>query len=80
METFGQRLKRMREAAGLSQSDLWRAVRDKGGPSQGYISALERGERDRPGLEVVRLLAQAIGCKPAVLAGFEDSEKISESV
>src|SRR3712207_7555799 len=54
--TFGSRLRRLREAAGLTQEEL--ALR--AGLSPRAISALERGERQRPYLHTVRTLAEAL--------------------
>src|SRR3712207_9404963 len=55
--TFGSRLRRLWEAAGLTQEEL--ALR--AGLSPRAISALERGERKRPYLHTVRTLADALG-------------------
>src|SRR3712207_1737114 len=55
--TFGSRLRRFREAAGLTQEEL--ALR--AGLSRRAISALERGERRRPYPYTVRTLADALG-------------------
>jgi transcriptional regulator with XRE-family HTH domain len=77
METFGQRLRRLRLAAGLSQSELGHRLRERGGPSAGYISHLETGHRRNPSVELVRLLAAEIGCDPAELAGFDPAGKSS---
>src|SRR3712207_5768730 len=55
--TFGSRLRRLREAAGLTQEEL--ALR--AGLSPRAISALERGERRRPYPHTVRSLAEALG-------------------
>src|SRR3712207_250621 len=55
--TFGSRLRRLREAAGLTQEEL--ALR--AGLSPRAISALERGERQRPYPHTVRTLADARG-------------------
>src|SRR5690348_9502592 len=53
---FGDRLRRSREAAGLSQE----ALADKTGLSVKGISALERGARQRPHPRTVALLAGAL--------------------
>ncbi len=55
--TFGSQLRRLREAAGLTQEEL--AMR--AGLSPRAISALERGERQRPYPYTVRALAEALG-------------------
>ena len=63
-ETFGQRLARWREAAGLNQEELARRV----GVTVTYIGYLERevdptgiSERIRPMIEVVDGVAEALG-------------------
>jgi predicted ATPase/DNA-binding XRE family transcriptional regulator len=55
--TFGSRLRQLREGAGLTQEEL--ALR--AGLSPRAISALERGERQRPYPHTVRTLADALG-------------------
>jgi transcriptional regulator with XRE-family HTH domain len=55
--SFGSRLRRLREAAGLTQEEL--ALRARLSPRA--ISALERGERQRPYPHTVRSLADALG-------------------
>lgn len=57
METFGAELKRLREAAGLSQSGLAKRV----GLNASYINRLESGEREPPRAETVVALAEALG-------------------
>jgi predicted ATPase/DNA-binding XRE family transcriptional regulator len=54
---FGVRLRRLREAAGLTQEEL--AVR--AGLSRNAVGALERGLRKRPYPHTVRSLAHALG-------------------
>jgi predicted ATPase/DNA-binding XRE family transcriptional regulator len=54
---FGARLRRLREAAGLTQEEL--AVR--AGLSRNAVGALERGIRKRPYPHTVRSLARALG-------------------
>jgi transcriptional regulator with XRE-family HTH domain len=56
MPSFGPLLRRYREAAGLTQEEL--AAR--AGLSARGISDLERGRRQTPRLETVRLLAEAL--------------------
>lgn len=56
-ETFGERLRRHREAAGFSQEQL----AAQAGLSANAIGALERGERTRPYPDTLRRLAQALG-------------------
>jgi transcriptional regulator with XRE-family HTH domain len=55
--TFGSQLRRLREAAGLTQEEL--ALR--AGLSPRAISALERGERQRPYPHTVRTLSDELG-------------------
>ena len=63
-DTFGQRLARWREAAGLNQDELARRV----GVTATYIGYLEReddptgiGDRMRPMIQVVDAIAEALG-------------------
>src|SRR5512138_1482601 len=53
---FGLELRRYREAAGLSQDEL----AERAGLTASAIGALERGERRRPYLHTVQLLAAAL--------------------
>ncbi len=57
---FGQELRRLRQAAGLSQEDL----AERAGLTSAAIGALERGERRRPYPHTVRALAGALGLSP----------------
>ena len=54
--SFGMRLRRLREAASLSQEEL----AEKAGLSPTAVSVLERGERKRPYPNTVRSLADAL--------------------
>ena len=54
--TFGERLRRLREAAGLTQEEL----ASKAGVTAKAVSSLERGERRRPYPHTVRSLADAL--------------------
>ena len=56
-DPFGVRLRRLRQAAGLTQEEL----ASKAGLTAKGISALERGERRRPYPHTVRSLANALG-------------------
>lgn len=56
-ESFGERLRRHREAAGFSQEHL----AERAGMSANAVGALERGERRRPYPDTVRRLADALG-------------------
>ncbi|MDP9368665.1 MAG: helix-turn-helix domain-containing protein [Chloroflexota bacterium] len=57
METFGARLRGLREAAGLTQEQL----AERAGLSANAIGALERGERRRPYPHTLQALADALG-------------------
>src|SRR5215210_6102215 len=54
---FGERLRRLREKAGLTQEEL----ASRAGLTAKAVSALERGERKRPYPHTVRSLAEALG-------------------
>jgi transcriptional regulator with XRE-family HTH domain len=54
---FGRRLRRLREAAGLTQEEL----AERAGLTPNAISALERGERRRPYPQTLKALADALG-------------------
>src|SRR3954452_24439982 len=54
--SFGELLRRLRSAAGLSQE----ALAERAGLSRNGISNLERGVNPAPRLETVRLLAEAL--------------------
>ena len=56
IESFGGRLRRLREAAGLTQEQL----AERAGLTPNAISALERGERRRPYPHTVRALSEAL--------------------
>lgn len=56
-ETFGQRLRRLRTAAGLSQEEL----AERAGLASSAIGALERGERRQPYPHTVLALSTALG-------------------
>lgn len=55
--SFGERLRRLRQAAGLTQEQL----AERAGLTAKGISALERGERQRPYRHTVQALAEALG-------------------
>ena len=55
--SFGERLRRLRSAAGLSQE----ALADRSGVSRNGIGDLERGRYPTPRFETVRLLADGLG-------------------
>ncbi len=54
---FGERLRRARQAAGLTQAEL----AERAGLSRRGINDLERGVRRHPRQDTVALLAQALG-------------------
>jgi transcriptional regulator with XRE-family HTH domain len=58
---FGERLRRERLAAGLSQNELGR----RAGVNPGTINRLETGEREPPGRDQALALAEALGLAPA---------------
>jgi predicted ATPase/DNA-binding XRE family transcriptional regulator len=59
--SFGDLLRRLRSAAGLSQE----ALAERAGLSRNGISDLERGARQAPRLETVRMLADALALTDA---------------
>lgn len=67
--TFGERLKALRHARNMTQADL---AGDQ--LSVSYISLLESNRR-QPTRATIDLLAQALGCEPAVLHGADDGTK-----
>jgi transcriptional regulator with XRE-family HTH domain len=58
---FGERLRRERVAAGLSQNELGR----RAGVNPGTINRLETGERAPTGRDQALALAEALGLPPA---------------
>lgn len=64
-------LKRERERAEISQAELAK----KAGVAQQTISAIETGERRNPGIETMRLLAEALGCRLTDLCGPDDEKR-----
>ena len=54
---FSTVLRQLREAKEMTQADLAK----KSGVAQGYISALEAGEKKNPGIDVLKRLARALG-------------------
>ena len=81
--TFGDLLRRLRSGASLSQE----ALAERSGLSRRGISDLERGARQAPRLETVRMLADALGvesdaraallaaARPALLRGAVSRER-----
>lgn len=68
---LGQRLKDMRRARGLRQSDL-----AGGKVTVAYISMVEAGKRS-PGLEVLTHLAQRLGCSVTELQGGPTADQLA---
>lgn len=58
--TFGQRLRELRAAAGLTQAQL----AERAGVPHSYYGDLERGRRPNPQWDTVRRLAAALGVTP----------------
>ena len=57
VESFGERLRRLREAAGLTREDL----AERAGLTAHGIAALERGRRQRPYPHTLQVLGSALG-------------------
>ncbi len=70
MESFGSRLRDLRERAGLTQEEL----AERAGLTPYAVSALERGRRNRPYPHTVRCLVDALG------ASDEDSAALVSAV
>jgi transcriptional regulator with XRE-family HTH domain len=70
VETFGERLKRLRKSLKLSQGSL----ADLCGTTQTYISDLEKSRSNNPSLELVGRLARALNVTVKELTGEEDGE------
>jgi predicted ATPase/DNA-binding XRE family transcriptional regulator len=66
---FGDRLRRLREAAGLTQEEL----ADRAGLSRDAVSALERGHRLYPHPQTIRLLADGLGLSEGGLQELQAS-------
>ena len=64
METFGQRLRRLRMGRGLSQV----ALADRTGMDRSHIIKIETGRIMIPAPETVQRLASALGVPPVELA------------
>ena len=69
--TFGDLLRRHRDAAGLTQEDL----SERTGITPQAISLLERGERRRPHRYTVQRLAEALGIEGRNLTSFEAASR-----
>ncbi|MDQ6830219.1 MAG: helix-turn-helix domain-containing protein [Gemmatimonadota bacterium] len=68
-ESFGERLARLREDAGLSQSGVARRI----GASQSAVSQLEAGDRS-PSYGMLVQLAEALGVSVPYLVGADIEE------
>jgi transcriptional regulator with XRE-family HTH domain len=66
----GERLRQLRELAGLSQSELAR----RANVPQPTISSIERGRQQNITLEHARRIARALGVTIDMLAGPGDDE------
>lgn len=56
-ETFGRRIKRLREGKSITQG----ALADRCGISGGYLSRVESDENDPPAEPVIRIMAAVLG-------------------
>jgi transcriptional regulator with XRE-family HTH domain len=66
----GERVKKMRQAAGLSQKD----VAKRGGVHRTMVSRIEvKGQN--PSLEILRRIARGLGCSVLDLLDEEDKQK-----
>jgi transcriptional regulator with XRE-family HTH domain len=70
MQTFGKRLKRIRERRGWTQREL----ADQSGVPYETIYRVERGTHQEPRVSVAARLARALGVSLDVLAGVYDDE------
>jgi len=66
---LGETIKNLRQVTGLTQMQL----AEKAGIDQGGLSRIEQGLKANPTLEILRRLAQALGCRVADLLE-EDKE------
>jgi transcriptional regulator with XRE-family HTH domain len=69
MEKFGMRLRQIREAYGISQSELARRI----GRSASYVNLVESGQRladQYPPWDIVRAMAEALGTTDTALVGL----------
>lgn len=70
---FGERLRELRLARGLSQEKL----AFKSGMHRTYLGSIERGERN-PSLKNIAAIAKALGVSLAQLFSFEDRTSSEE--
>lgn len=76
LSNFPQRLKKLREAKGLTMADLSREI---GSISQGSLSHYEGGTRT-PGLEILLELANYFNCSMDYLSGKTDYKNQEELI
>lgn len=81
METFGERMRRLRQQREMSLDDLAR----KTGISKAYLWKLERKPDANPSIEIARTIAKALGTTVATLVPTDetseaDSPEIPESL
>lgn len=70
--SIGERIRKQREAAGMSQSELAQVA----GISRTYLSLIERGEARNISFSILSHLALALGTSPAALTGEIESEVV----
>src|SRR5436853_2956929 len=74
--TFGDQLRRYRQAAGLTQEEL----AEKAQVSPRAISDLERGLRTRPWRDTIQLLAAAVKLEPEDRAQLEAAARAPQLI
>lgn len=72
---FAHNLRRVREAAGLSQE----ALADRAGLHRTYVSSVERGERNIS-IDNVHRLAAALGVTPQTLLATPEAREATDGV
>jgi transcriptional regulator with XRE-family HTH domain len=75
MDTFGQRLQRLRDRKGLTLEGLAIAI----GSTKSYIWELENKPNIRPSAELVYKLSKALDTTVGVLLGESEPEHLSEA-
>jgi transcriptional regulator with XRE-family HTH domain len=68
---IGERIKRLRTTRNLTQT----ALAARAGVPQSVVSRLEDHTRDNPTADVIRRLAQTLGCTTDYLIGMHDEEE-----
>lgn len=71
--TVGERIKQVREAKGLSQDELAKRM---GYKDRSSISKIEKDNDDNISLNTVQKAADALGCSPLYLMGWDDDNTI----